>query len=183
MKLHELAELFPAMSEPEFEVLKNDIAELGQLEPILMYKGKVVDGRHRMRACEELCIGPVVKEWEGTEDGLVRHALSLNLHRRHLNESQRALCAARLATLRRGQKAVAEISVSQTEAAKIFTVSPDSIQFARKVLDSKDKDIIKSVSAGTLAVSKAAKQLQKSVEISEKLKLKRQLKMQKKKKE
>jgi hypothetical protein len=62
--------------------------------------------------------------------------LAKNLHRRHLDKSQRAMVAAKLATLDRGPKAKAEISaITQSDAAKRLNVSPDSIQAARKVLN------------------------------------------------
>jgi biotin operon repressor len=59
-------------------------------------------------------------------------------YRRHLDEGQRGMVAARLATLDRGPKANAEISanaVSQPEAAKMLNVSRESVQAARKVLE------------------------------------------------
>ena len=38
-----------AMSEEEFDHIKADIAARGQLEPIWTHRGRVVDGRHRLR--------------------------------------------------------------------------------------------------------------------------------------
>ena len=58
--------------------------------------------------------------------------ISMNLHRRHLNESQRAMVAKRLATLRVGQgKANAPIGASsQDEAADMLHVSRRAVQHA-----------------------------------------------------
>ena len=39
---HELALVFPPMSEPEFAAFKEDIREHGQHEPILLYEGKIL---------------------------------------------------------------------------------------------------------------------------------------------
>lgn len=80
MRLHELADLFPQMSEGEYNALRDDISKRGQIEPILLYKGKVVDGRHRLRACQELGIEPKTTEWQDDEDSLVQHAIALNIH-------------------------------------------------------------------------------------------------------
>ena len=51
LEIDPLATLFPPMAEEEFTRLKADIAARGQLEPIWTHSGRVVDGRHRLRAC------------------------------------------------------------------------------------------------------------------------------------
>lgn len=50
IKLHKLTETHPVMSSEQFEALTKDIEENGQLQPVLVYRGKIVDGRHRYRA-------------------------------------------------------------------------------------------------------------------------------------
>jgi len=77
--------------------------------------------------------------------------------RRHLNESQRALAAARLATMERGRpriedKLKAQIcafnsdpvapSISQSEAAELLSVSRRSVQSAAAVLRAVDEGVI-----------------------------------------
>ena len=52
--LHKITETHPVMSIEQFEALKNDIAVNGQLQPALVYRGKIVDGRHRYRALTQL---------------------------------------------------------------------------------------------------------------------------------
>ena len=102
--LHPAAELFPVMDEAAFAALVADIAAHGQREPILIYDGQVIDGRHRLRACEQLGLEPLVRQvsaGDGDPFGLV---VSLNLHRRHLTESQRAMVASKLANLPLGSR-------------------------------------------------------------------------------
>jgi transposase-like protein len=66
--------------------------------------------------------------------------VSLNLHRRHLDESQRAQVAARLANLRDGLRADyaqgAQICapVSQAQAAELLNVSRRTVQSAATIL-------------------------------------------------
>jgi len=56
VKVHQLALLTPNMTDEQFTALKNSIAELGQLEPVILYHGKIIDGRHRLKALKELKI-------------------------------------------------------------------------------------------------------------------------------
>ncbi|MDT7807998.1 MAG: hypothetical protein QOJ70_1811 [Acidobacteriota bacterium] len=83
------------MSAEEFAALKLDIERNGQREPIWTYQGRIIDGRNRFKACSELNIKPVIREWQGngSDTSLVSFVLSLNLHRRHLNSSQKAIIA------------------------------------------------------------------------------------------
>jgi ParB-like chromosome segregation protein Spo0J len=94
LSVHPAAALFPLMKGPEFGLLVEDIDEHGLREPIVMYQGLVLDGRNRLRACELAGVEPRFVEWEGTGSPLA-FVLSRNLHRRHLNESQRAMIGAR----------------------------------------------------------------------------------------
>lgn len=50
----------PDMSDAEMEALKESIAKLGQLEPIWVQKGVVIDGRKRLAACRALGLEPNV---------------------------------------------------------------------------------------------------------------------------
>ena len=95
LKAHWMADILPSMPEKEFKELKEDIAGLGQLEPILVFNNEIIDGRHRYRACQELGIEPWVQEFEGgmSLSDVIR---SMNVYRRHLTASQRALVAAEL---------------------------------------------------------------------------------------
>jgi hypothetical protein len=58
------------------------------------YRGKVLDGRLRLRACEELGVGP---RFEGLPDDTdpVAYVVSHNVARRHMTPSQLGMCGAR----------------------------------------------------------------------------------------
>jgi hypothetical protein len=92
--VHPAAELFPLMKGTDFGMLVEDIETHGLREPILTYLGLVLDGRNRLRACEVAGVEPRFVEWDGVGSPLAI-VLSRNLHRRHLNEGQRAITAAR----------------------------------------------------------------------------------------
>lgn len=94
LKIHPAANLFPEMSANEYVKLKEDIRVNGLLSPIVFWRGQLIDGRHRIRACNELGVfwKNMTEEAEADKDP-VKVALSLNMHRRHLNTSQLAMVA------------------------------------------------------------------------------------------
>ena len=50
---HPLAELFPLIEGPAFKDLVADIKANGLLHPLTECDGMLLDGRNRLRACEE----------------------------------------------------------------------------------------------------------------------------------
>lgn len=88
---------------------------------------------------------------------LIAFVVSLNLHRRHLNESQRAMVAAKLANLSNGQRAsqICE-AVTQPQAAGMLGVSERSVNTAKQVQQSGAPELVAAVEQGTVAVSTAA---------------------------
>lgn len=156
--LHPAAELFPVMDEAAFAALVADIAAHGQREPILILDGQVIDGRHRLRACEQLGLEPLVRQVSADDGDPFGLVVSLNLHRRHLSEGQRAIIAARLATLPHGRPdANAQIcAFTQDEAAQHLKVSRRTVQHARAVLDHGIDELQAAVKGGEISVSAAA---------------------------
>ena len=157
MRVHPVADIFPRMSAAEYAALRDDIQKNGQREPIWVWNDQIIDGRHRAQACEEIGIAPALREYDGDESGLVGFVVSLNLHRRHLDESQRSLVAARLATLPKGANQHASIDApSQAQAADLLNVSRPSVQRAREVLDHGAPELVAAVERGEVSVSAAA---------------------------
>jgi len=155
--LHPAAEIFPEMDAPALAGLTADIAANGQHEPILILDGQVIDGRCRLRACEQLGIEPRVRDISTEGGDPFALAVSLNLHRRHLTESQRAMVATKLATLANGSNQHAPIGApSQEAAADLLNVSRRSIQRARAVVDHGTPELVTAVEQGEVAVSAAA---------------------------
>ncbi len=96
LRPHPLADELPAMSELEYEALKQDIGRNGLRQPIVLFEGRILDGRHRHRACVELGIDlrpASFEEFRGTEADARRRVASANLMRRHLSKSQKAMFA------------------------------------------------------------------------------------------
>ena len=94
LKIHEIATLFPAMAEVDVDDLQESIRKEGQLEDILLFEGKILDGRHRYEACKNLGVEPRTRDFEGTAEEAFAHSVALNLSRRHLTTVQRAAAGA-----------------------------------------------------------------------------------------
>ena len=157
MQFHDLANVFPLIEGDEFAGLVADIGKQGLLEAIVLLDGKILDGRNRYRACVEAGVEPHFEEFDGEDP--VAFVVSKNVARRHLDESQRALAAARIATLQNGQcKLASPIGEgrSQAEAAQILNVGKRSVERARDVLDQGEATLVKAVEQGKVSVSAAA---------------------------
>jgi hypothetical protein len=89
----------------------------------------------------------------------VSFVVSLNLHRRHLDASQRAQVADKLTTLKKGRplNTSKDVFTTQPQAAELLNVSLASVQRARKVRESGDKKLITAVESGEVTVTAAAK--------------------------
>jgi N6-adenosine-specific RNA methylase IME4/ParB-like chromosome segregation protein Spo0J len=157
--LHDLCKLFPPMPEDQFNSLIDSIRDHGQLTPIMLYEGKILDGRHRYKACINLAIDPLFETYEG-EDAL-GYVIALNLSRRHLDESQRAMIGARIANLTgagRPSKEIAHISaITGSDAAKMMSVGRRNVVHAKKVLREGTQELADAVDSGKIAVTVAAK--------------------------
>lgn len=157
MKFHPYAELFPMIEGADFEALKEDIRANGQREPIWVFNGEVLDGRNRYRACESLGVPVRSQEYDG--DDPLGFVISLNLRRRHLDESQRAMVATKLESLKHGgsrqdEKLLHEVTRSQ--AAALLNVSPRTVAAAAKVKGDGAPELVAAVERGDISVSKAA---------------------------
>jgi hypothetical protein len=155
---HPLCELFPAIEGAAFDDLVASIQENGLQEPITVIGDDeaILDGRNRYNACLAAGVEPVFTPFRG--DDPVRFVLAANVRRRHLNESQRALIAAKLATLGLGsnqhQKEDAPIGApSQETAAEMLSVGRRSVQRARQVLEHAEPADIKAIAEGKATVS------------------------------
>lgn len=96
-------QVMPPLSTEEYEALKADIARRGVLIPILVDAdtGDVIDGYHRLQACQELGKeAPRVEQYFANDEERKEHALILNLLRRHLGPIAWARAFKQLAQVR-----------------------------------------------------------------------------------
>lgn len=180
--IHPLAEIFPWPSREQFEELVKDIKTNGQRHPILVMDGVIVDGKTRELACFVAGIEPTYEEWHGG-GSVASLVFSLNMARRHLSESQRALLAAKLVP--QIQKEIAADSKKITpnaqvseavkttncanlrgtrkkaiqKAAESANVSPRSVEHAVRVLEHATPEQVHLIENGEAAVSAIAKEV------------------------
>jgi len=99
-KIHPALAIIPEMDAKTFAGLKADIKEHGQRVSITLFDGMLLDGRARLRACQELGREPSIEEIEDSGEGKFDPAdwvLSVNVFRQHLTESQRTMVATKRA--------------------------------------------------------------------------------------
>jgi hypothetical protein len=82
--------------------LADDIKANGQQQAIVMRGTTLLDGRNRLAACKLAKVEPKERQYAGNDP--VGFIISANLHRRHLTESQRAMVAAKMETMRQGER-------------------------------------------------------------------------------
>jgi N6-adenosine-specific RNA methylase IME4/ParB-like chromosome segregation protein Spo0J len=162
LEFHPLANIFPLLEGAEFDKLVADITAHGLREPITLYHDQILDGRNRYRACIAAGIEPTFKTYEGTDP--VAYVVSLNIKRRHLDESQRGMVAAKLATLRDGQRADLVEGLPIVRASDLLNVGERTVARAREVLDHGAPELIHAVEQGKIAVSAGASLAQKEPE-------------------
>jgi hypothetical protein len=146
-EVHPIADLMPAMMPLEYQALLASVRADGVRQPVVLYHGKILDGRHRYRAAIEAGVGCTFEVYSGMDpygEALLRNT------RRHMKLSQRAMAAARF--LNQGAKAR---SVLITH----FAIDAVSLDRACLLLKSCAQSLIAAVDGGALSLTSAMQQL------------------------
>ena len=166
---HSLAELFPPMRPEEFSDLFEDVRRYGVREKIAVLDGQIIDGRNRYMAAlkaEIIAADDDPSDHPGIFFRFVRDVdgdplafvISRNLKRRHLNDDQRRMVAAKLVNMGRGRPAEnpAECGIKVAEAARMINVDEAGTERARTVIAHAAPEIRSAVEHGKLTVAAAA---------------------------
>ena len=155
-KFHKLAELFPSIEGPAFKELVLDIKTNGLIQPIVLYKGEILDGRNRYRACLEAGVEPTFDTYNGSDP--IKFVVSRNIHRRHLTAIELAALANTIANIalgdnqhtKRGSANWPTQKISQEEAAKMTGASPRTMRRLKSIKkideETHDKVVAKKIS-------------------------------------
>lgn len=158
---HPFASIFPMMDSHNLQVLAVDIIKFGQLEPIVLFEGLVLDGRNRWRVCDRLEIKAACVEATDLPNfdprDALRYVISTNLKRRQLNHAARALSGARTWNIYEGEvghrRYVSQstslgnprddkIEMSQPEIARSFDVTLDALRKAYSIVASATEGLL-----------------------------------------
>src|SRR6185437_5686447 len=157
LRPHRIARACPMLSRGEFAALRASIKERGLDYPItrlpgdwLEGHGPSLDGWHRYLACLMEGVPPRFEWYKGPTDdaALIGFVRSRNINRRHLDESQRAMVAARHADWKLGTNQHTPGSANlqtQAELAVRYNVSKRLIADAVKVLNDGVPGLIRAV--------------------------------------
>jgi hypothetical protein len=165
VQAHPLADCFPLIEGEAFEELKWSIQEHGLIYPITMFEGKILDGRNRKRACQEL--GLSCKEVAYTGDDPEGFVWDANAVRRQLTTGQLAIAAAKLATAtsgRRPKDGSGDAVQTNSQVAERTGVSTASIKRGKRVLSEGAPALIEAVEKGQIAISPADRLAAKPIE-------------------
>ena len=118
---------------------------------------------------------PAATVWDGPGDPAA-YVVSKNLHRRHLDASQRGLVAAKLANMKEGRPAkTGSIDpVSTEQAADLLNVSTPTVKRGKTVLAKGTAEEIKAVEEGKASVASVAKQIRSGMTAEERKKAREQ---------
>ena len=180
-ELHELVEVFPEMQDEEFAALKASIALNGfdPTEPITLWQGKVIDGRHRLRACRELGVEPAAYALADDVDPAVYILRKNGGARRSLTPGQRAIIAARLSAWstpdgprksiwvrgRRWHNPEEPIQMTQGQTAEAMAVSVRLVSQAAAVLKAFDDEpaVVRMVEQGKASLNEVLRLRSKEI--------------------
>ena len=158
-KQHPLSSAFPAMTDNEFQELRDSIETNGVLNPITIYEGMVIDGWHRYKAANEAnvdCPETELDEWIDPKD----FVLAQNKNRRHITVAQLAIATTQVYEwhpANRPNKSVVptELLKTATELAKLAGVSESSIEKAKSILKNASEEVKEAVKSGKIGLEKA----------------------------
>ena len=160
LDIHPLCEMFPLMSDAELVDLTADIKTNGLREPLKLFDDQILDGRNRYTALLSAELPIPYRVFTGTEAEALNYVISKNLKRRHLDTSQRAMVAARIANMRQGERtdlpSIDGKSISQSAAADMLHVGVATVERAAMVSEAGVPEVTDAVQKGELAVSAAA---------------------------
>lgn len=142
LSLHALANEHPKMTDVEFQRLKESIDEIGQLEPILIYRDRIVDGRHRFWAIESLGVQHILANeiTFSTPLDTVREIVFGSEVRRHQTATQKAIKA---------YWSTQEDGITYREAEVKFMTSRTMISACSYIDRTRGDDILRSLYKST----------------------------------
>ena len=86
---HRFADFIPVADDKDQFALRESIKTIGLLDPIVLFEGAILDGRHRFKACSVVGVEPRFVDFEGDEEAALQFVLARNIARRQLSTIQK----------------------------------------------------------------------------------------------
>lgn len=157
---HPLSAAWPDMAADEYQDLKADIKANGLFHAVKLFEGKILDGWHRYRACQEVGAKAHYEKFDGDEAGATIYAKSANGPRRNTTASQRALAYAEIskwAERGRPDKSAPGADLSTVhQTAQEARVSDRTMHQAKAVAEKGAAKLKDAVRSGEVSIKKAA---------------------------
>jgi len=160
LAIHPYANLLPMMTQTEYEALKLSVQADGLLQAIVLFEGKILDGRNRYRACIETGTPVRTVDYDGGDP--VGFALATNSHRRTLTLKQRAIAGVQAADIYRRQAREAQRQAGRMHGRGKSLVSEDT-----KLSDQPQQGETGTASGADIAAGRTRKRLAEQVGVSE----------------
>ena len=165
--INSLALLFTQLPSAEYQQLVGSVRERGLQRPITLWRGEIIDGRHRYEACLEAGVEPRFQELPDDVNP-IDHVLDENLIRRHMSDSQRAVAAHRTWEEAADGENVNFPSLTLQQAADLFHVSRRLVVHAGRIFG-KDSQAVpelrQAADQGAVAVSDASRVVDQPPEV------------------
>jgi hypothetical protein len=170
LEFHKLAEFYPMQEASRFHELVEGMRQSGYRDefPIVLYEGKILDGRNRYKASQEAGVEPFIVQFSG--DDPMEFVIQANSNRRDLEPGQRVAIAKKLREYWR-EKGKANMSEggrdkglsnltnhvdARKEAAKAAGVSTGTVAMV-DVIEKTSPELFDKVARGEMSTNKAYK--------------------------
>ena len=171
--IHQLSASQPSLKPARYRGLVASIFKYGLRHPIVVRRGQVVDGGHRLRPCIEAGVEP---EYKFLDDDLREHFATEGLPFREMNSNARGIVGHYLSEeSTRGRPPIdedncANLRIKQKEAADLVGVSLRLVSDASRMLseDSKAEPVLRqAVREWKIRVTDAARVVELPPEVQE----------------
>lgn len=148
----------PDLNPEQMAAMRASVERDGQLIPIVIWRGKVLDGRKRLAACEALGIEPKTITIPDEADP-VAYASAINLIRTHYSPTERAMYVSRLCTLVRGRNTRhmprTKDQLTAREGAALVGVSRAQVEKAKRIRKHGIPQLVTAAESGAITVDAA----------------------------
>lgn len=148
LKIHEFALMLPRVTGRDYALMRDDISKNGVRVPIILFQGKILDGINRYLIAIDLGVPFKTENFNGTAENALELVMSYNVHRRHMNQSQKAMVAAAIVEKLKEldgmdaneatDKAIEVTGASHGYAKKAERIIRDEPKAAQKILNGKE---------------------------------------------